>query len=183
MYELVGEASSLDLSKDENLVYDPDDLKGDLQTPGTYQKYVNELHAQYPNLNITALNWYLYFTDPVIESYWANSEYGDTIGITTSSAQSVQQWPRRDTELNTVAGNARTNGKFAFYGDQTITSFNELNQFSNITEIPSKCFSNSSLSSINLNNIVSIKPAAFQKTNLSGVINLPKLNSFSTRVL
>lgn len=175
------------LSKDGNLVYDSTDLKGDLQVSATYQKYITELHTQYPGLNITALSYYLFFEDKVIESYWANSEYGDGIGISTTSAQSVSQWPRRHTEYNGMglqnpeSNSSYNGGKFAFQSDPTITSFDELGQFTNITSIPGACFRGSSLQSIDLSNITEIQALAFRDTQLSGVINVPNLRTLSAR--
>lgn len=170
------------ISKDPNLVYDSTDLKGDLQATATYQKYATELHAQYPNLNITALSWYLYFMDPQIESYWANSEYGDSIGISINSAQSVNAWPSRQSEYNTFVpySNLR-NGIYAFYGDNTITSFDELGSFINIKSIPECAFRKSSITSIDLTNIESLGSGAFTGSNLQGIINLPNLKTFAAR--
>ena len=159
------------ISKDENLVYDPDDLKGDLQVSGTYQKYANELHTQYPNLNITALSWYIYFDNSEIEQYWATSEYGDGTGITITSAQSVVTCPPRRSVID-----PQTGGRFAFFYDNTITSFNELGQFTNLTTLPSCMFKYSSLQSIDLSNIKTLMPGVFRSSALRGVINAPKLN-------
>lgn len=175
-------------SKDPNLVFESSDLKGDLQVSGTYQKYANELHAQYPNLNITALSWYIYFENSKIEQYWATSEYGDGTGITTTSAQSVLTFPKRinatfQEESNIADSNGSWNGgRFAFYKED-ITSFNELGQFSNITTIPYGMFWKcENLTSIDLSNITTLFPRTFsQCSRLAGVINLPKLRNFAAR--
>ena len=175
-------------SKDPNLVFESSDLKGDLQVSGTYQKYANELHTQYPNLNITALSWYIYFENSKIEQYWAASEYGDGIGITITSAQSTLTFPKRinatfQEETNLADNNSVWNGgKFAFYKED-ITSFNELGQFSNISTIPYGMFWHcENLTSIDLSNITTISPRAFSQCfNLAGVINLPKFRTFASR--
>ena len=176
------------ISKDPNLVFESSDLKGDLQVSGTYQKYANELHTQYPNLNITALSWYIYFENSKIEQYWATSEYGDGTGITTTSAQSALTFPKRintifQEETNLTDSSSSWNGgRFAFYKED-ITSFNELGQFSNITTIPYGMFWKcENLTSIDLSNITTLFPRTFsQCSRLAGIINLPKLRNFAAR--
>lgn len=174
-------------SKDPNLVFESSDLKGDLQVSGTYQKYANELHTQYPNLNITALSWYIYFENSYMEQYWANSSYGDGTGITTVSAQSVLAFPPKvnenlmsETSIN-ISSSFWGGGRFAFYKDQNLTTFDELGQFSSINTIPTGMFLKSSLSSIDFSNIAYIYPRAFESTQLSGVINIPKFKEFKGR--
>lgn len=166
-------------------------LKGNLQSQHCYDYVYDYLTGKvsvdeyrFPDLflNITD-GVYMSFADPVIANYWINSSYGDGTGITTNAAQSVTTFPKRLTTYNLAVGNENqfNSGRCAFYKDQTITSFNELGRFTNITNIPTSMFRESSLQSIDLSNITSIEAAAFTAANLTGVVNIPKLTTWAGR--
>lgn len=95
------------LSKDEQLIYDANDLKGDLQCDATYQKYIDHLHSKYPNLNITSNSLYAYFEDSEVESIcvdtWGNGNDGLTIetlgAVTTIPKNTFRQ------KTNIISGN------------------------------------------------------------------------------
>ena len=158
-------AALYNLSKDEQLVYDQNDLKGDLQCNATYQIYIDFLHTQYPNLNITATSTYFYLADPVIQNYWANSAYGDGIGITSANVALASSWPSHT----------------AFKDNTDVVSFNELGSFINITEIPQFQFQNATnFTSIDLTNITSLGKYCFYGSGLTGVVNIPNLTTIPT---
>lgn len=166
-------AALYNLSKDEQLVYDQNDLKGDLQCTATYQRYIDALHTQYPNLNITATSTYFYFEDPVMQEYWGQSSYGDGVGITDLSVRTVINWPQ----------GTHTNPDIAQFATNTeLSSFNELNSFEALNYIPNACFYGcSNLTSVGLNNIVTINPQAFEESKLTEIINIPKFKSWGSR--
>lgn len=175
------------------------DLKGRLSTPhcrelhyNYFTKGINNSGKRFPDLYLTVTEGvYLDFADPVIENYWKNSQYGDGEGITLDSAASATSYPKRETATNTSSEviptyNSETStelndGNYAFYKDTTVTSFNELGKFTNITEIRTSMFRNSSLQHIDLSNITTIYAAAFAKADLTGIVNLPKLTTWGAR--
>lgn len=107
-----------DYTNDANLVYQSTDLKGDLSVDKTYQKYIDYLTTKYPGLDIQATSTYIYFGDNAVESYWANTAYGDGIGITSSSAATI-----------TKIGNS------PFYNNTNITNLDGMQYFINCTDI------------------------------------------------
>ena len=157
------------------------DLKGTLHSSVGYKKYSDWLNEHYDDLTITIDTPYIWFACPTIEQYWATS-HGDGNGITYNAAQTVQNFPQRDSEYNEVISSSnKINGNYAFFRDTTITTFNELKDFPNITTIPENCFRQSSLTSIDLSNITTIYPGAFRQSSLSGVINIPNLINLPNR--
>lgn len=143
------------IANDSNLVYQSTDLKGDLSVNKTYQDYIDFLTTRYPGLSIDATYIYLRFADPIMEQYWANSQYGDSVGITAANALSANSLQRSTFKNNT-----------------NITSFNELDKFG-ITQIPQECFYGcSNLISINLDRITSIKDSAFSNCSSLSQIDL-----------
>lgn len=141
-----------DYANDANLVYQSTDLKGDLSVDKTYQDYINFLTTRYPGLSIDATSVYLRFADPVVEAYWANSQYGDGTGITAASALTATTIP---------SGSFRDN--------TSVQQFNELNQFG-ITSIGSNCFRGcSNLTSINTHKIQSFGDGAFYQSGITSI--------------
>lgn len=180
LYEIVS-TSTLDNTSD---------LKGRLSTLHCrelhYNYFTEEINnsKRFPDLYLTVTEGvYLDFVDSVIANYWINSLYGDGTGITINSAQSVTTFPKRLTTQNLAVGNENqfNQGQYAFYSDETVTSFNELGRFTNITNIPTSMFRGSSLQHIDLSNITSIEAAAFAYANLTGVVNIPKLITWGGR--
>ena len=144
-----------DYTNDANLVYQSTDLKGDLSVNKTYQRYIDYLTARYPGLDIQASGIYVYFNDPVVENYWANSTYGDGIGITLTNAALITQIPQD-----------------AFKNNTSVTSFDELGSFTNLVTLNASCFEGcSNLTSINLDNVLTIKGNAFKGCTSLTAIN------------
>lgn len=137
-------------------------LKGNIQTSRAYGDEVDWLEEKFPNLHINVTgDRYIRFADPIMESYWANSQYGDGVGITAANALSASFLLRSTFKNNT-----------------NITSFNELDKFG-ITQIPEECFYGcSNLISINLDRITNIKNLAFfncsslSQIDLSNIVEL-----------
>lgn len=140
-------AALYNLSKDEQLVYDQNDLKGDLQCAATYQQYIDRLHTQYPSLNITANSVYVYFADSEVNSILAN-RYGDGVGVPQSSLVGISIIPENLFKENT-----------------TIVSFDELaTAFPNVTALSKYSFLRcTSLESIDIKNISNIPLGCFQQ--------------------
>ena len=121
-----------DYTNDANLVYQSTDLKGDLSVDKTYQDYIDYLTTKYPGLDIQATSTYIYFGDDAVESYWANTAYGDGIGITSASAATITQISNSPFQNNTSIVNlngmqyfincTNINGKFA-ENATSLTSF------------------------------------------------------------
>lgn len=153
-------AALYNITNDSNLIYQSTDLKGDLSVDKTYQNYIDFLTARYPNLTINATATYLYFADPVVESIWANSTYGDGVGITATNAALVSSLSNTTFKNNT-----------------SITSFDELANFTSITTISSEAFKGcSNLQSIDLSNITSIAYQGFMNcSSLTSVGDISKL--------
>lgn len=140
------------IANDSNLVYQSTDLKGDLSVDKTYQSYIDFLTTRYPNLTINATSTYLYFADPVVESAWANSTYGDGTGITATNAALVSSLS------NTM-----------FKNNTSITSFDELVQFG-ITYLPSDCFNgDTNLTSINTSKITDFADNCFKDSGITSI--------------
>lgn len=138
-------AALYNLSKDGQLVYDSNDLKGDLQCTATYQQYIDYLHTQYPGLNITANSVYVYFADPEVNNVLA-TRYGDGVGVPQSSLVGISMIPENLFKQNT-----------------TIVSFDELaTAFPNVTSLAANAFSGCThLESIDLKNIQNIPQSCF----------------------
>lgn len=175
-------------------------LTGNLQCECCYQYVydyftgnVAENVRRFPNLSLTVTNGrYINFADPEITKYWADSTYGDGVGLNANSAPSISTFPKRLTEAgrsvftgmmleSDISTSWLRNGCYAFYKDKNVTSFNELGQFSNITTIPTSMFRESALKYIDLSNIINIEAAAFCAADLTGVVNLPKFKQWGGR--
>lgn len=113
-------------------------LKGNIQTSRAYGDEVDWLEAKFPDLHINVTGGrYIRFADPIVESYWANSQYGDGTGILATEAALVTSRLSR----------------YAFGGNTNITSFDELSKFG-ITDLDLQCFKGcTSLQSIDLSKI------------------------------
>ena len=113
-------------------------IAGNLQVNKAYGDEVDWLEEKFPNLHINVTGGrYIRFADPIVESYWANSQYGDGTGILATEAALVTS------ELS----------KWVFGGNTNITSFDELSKFG-ITQLGTECFKEcTSLQSIDLSKI------------------------------
>ena len=134
-------------------------LAGTLYTPNTYTKYIEYLTNTFPDLVITATNYYAWFEDPEVRNVLA-SKIGDGTGVTTTTVQSL-----------TAFSNS------PFNGNKNIVQFDELSQFVNITTIDntSRLYFNNctNLKSIDLSNITKISGnSGSQRWNFEGCSNL-----------
>ena len=134
-------------------------LAGTLYTPNTYTKYIEYLTNTFPDLVITATNYYAWFEDPEVRNVLA-SKIGDGTGVTTTTVQSL-----------TAFSNS------PFNGNKNIVQFDELSQFVNITTIDntSRLYFNNctNLKSIDLSNITKISGNSGQERwNFEGCSNL-----------
>ena len=131
------------------------DLSGNLQVDKAYGDEVDWLNNTFANLHINVtIGRYIRFVDDAVQDYWVNSQYGDGFGITVTDATLVTQIPEN-----------------AFKNNTSITSFDELDKFINLTTLNTSCFEGcSNLTSINLNNILTIQGSAFRNcTSLTEV--------------
>jgi hypothetical protein len=120
-------------------------LTGKLQCECCYQYVydyftgnVTENVRRFPNLSLTVTNGrYINFADPEITKYWADSTYGDGVGLNANSVPSISTFPKRLTEDGRsfhpdplydydISTPWLRNGCYAFYKDKSVTSFNEL---------------------------------------------------------
>ena len=176
LYEL---ASSGDLDNTS-------DLKGRLHATVAYKSQVDYLTEQFEDLTITTDDRYIDFVSKSIERNLA-AAYGDGTGVYYNNRASITQF-QKNTHTETIGGRIFTfnfpNDECAFVNDQTLTTINELSLFINLKEIKDSCFAYSSLSSIDLTNFETIGAQAFGHcSNLSGIINLPKLKMFRDRTI
>lgn len=102
------------MSKDEQLVYNSTDLKGDLHCAVCSAKQVNYLMTQYPDLSIEADTYTVDFEDPEVENICVTN-WGSNGSITLSQLQTV-------TSVGTV-----------FKGNTNIVKFNEFQNFTGLT--------------------------------------------------
>lgn len=149
LYEL---AINGDLDQSSNLA-------GILYTPNTYTKYIEYLTNTFPDLVITATNYYVWFEDPEVRNVLA-SKIGDGTGVTTTTVQSLTAFPNN-----------------TFINNKNIVQFDELSQFVNITTIDntSRLMFNSctNLKSIDLSNITKISgDNGNQRWNFENCTNL-----------
>jgi len=113
-------------------------LQGRLHVINSYRKYITKLTTDYPNLYITADNYYMAFYDPAVESIFASGDYGDGVGITEANANRI-------TKLTSTSG---------FMNNKSIEHFDELSQFVNLKTIESHTFYGcSNLKTIDLSNV------------------------------
>ena len=170
---IIEEVSSAVIDKLYDIVHsgnldNTSNLIGRLHTTATYQDYIDYLEDTFKvdnvkQLIIDATKKYIRFADPEVQSYWANSAYGDGTSITSTSAATVLNIPNN-----------------AFKSNTSIQTFDELGRyFPNCTTINYYAFrGTSNLTSINLSNITTIGERAFDSSGLSGVLNLSKVNPF-----
>lgn len=174
---IIEEVSSAVIDKLYDIVHsgnldNTSNLIGRLHASATYQDYIDYLEDTFKingvkQLIIDANKKYISFADPVVRDYWANSSYGDGVGIDSVIANTVQNLPQQ-----------------AFYNNTSLETFDELGQFTNCTAIYLQCFRGcSNLKSIDLSNITILGPGVFQNcsslgsTN-NGILNIPKLSGF-----
>lgn len=174
---IIEEVSSAVIDKLYDIVHsgtldNTSNLIGRLHTSATYQDYIDYLEDTFKvdgvkQLIIDATKKYMSFADPEVASYWANSTYGDGTGIDSTAANSVLSIPAN-----------------AFKNNTNIQTFDELNKFSNCVALSNDAFHDSSISSINLSNITTLGTLVFSGcTNITGVFNLPSVNSIGASSL
>lgn len=153
LYDL---ATSGDLDNTSN-------LQGTLHAPITYLEYEQAIETAFPNLHISADNYYIWFQDSEILKGLLAKGIGDGIGIKASDAASVTS----NNEYN-----------FGFAGNTQITSFNELQYFTNINGVVgfNGC---TNLSSVTLptSKLLYLGRDAFRDTSIS-TINTEKVKFF-----
>lgn len=136
-------------------------IEGTLNVVGSvFQDSAEFVMDKYPNLvlNVTG-GYYIRFADSAVAAICATN-WGDGIGITEAQAAAV-------TTIDTK-----------FKENTEITSFDELEKFTGVTQIASRAFYGcTSLKTISLSNIVTLTNGAnFKNDNsLSIVVNMPKL--------
>ena len=120
-------------------------LKGNLQVAHAKTVEVNYLTNLFSQLNITMTgDPYMEFEDSVVENI-CSSNWGDGIGITTGQATTITKFNK------------------AFKDNVNITTFNELQQFTNYTGTDHEFYDCSSLEEISLPaNLTTIPSSMFQ---------------------
>lgn len=160
IYNLVYKDSLIDdyLTADSNMI-------GNINTNYTYSQYVNKINERFPNLDITAKDYYILFKDSAVLQVLLNSGIGDSIGILESVAQSTNSIPK-------------------FENNTDIVSFDELKYFVNVKSIPGWGFNNcSNLKSIDLSYINTLNTQAFCNcTSLETVKGTSNITSISNGV-
>ena len=100
-------------------------LAGNLYVPATYQEYINVLTDQtnpkFRDLTITAGNIYIMFADPEVQRVLLANNIGDGVGVTVAQAAAVTY-----SQIGSI-----------FRANTTITQFDELRFFTNLTQCPS----------------------------------------------
>lgn len=109
---------------------------------------------------------YIVFADPTVEAICA-ANWGDGIGITPSQAAAVSYNQSQTASVNNFWN------KFTNAG--TMTSFDELDYFTQVTSIPASKFKgNTSLTSIGLSNIKRLLSSCFENcSSLSIEVDMP----------
>lgn len=143
-------------------------LIGSITAPAGYGFQVSALNSAYPKFHVTVTNEYIFFKDSVLEEILFPIVSSDGVGITARDCQSITSF----SALN-LANN-----------ESKITSFDELEYFTNITSIPQGGLDGQTqLTSINLKNIGSIGNGVFdgrtQLSNVGNTSNLRILNKFA----
>lgn len=139
-------------------------LQGRLHVSKAYGDVIDWLTTNYPDLHITADGRYIRFADPLVDAKLATT-WGDGIGTTIQDTQAITAIP----------GN--------FFRGTAITSFNELNDLTTITSVDWGGFYGcSNLTSIGLNNIRAVGFQSFFQCGLTGVINLPLIQTIGGTV-
>ena len=160
IYNLVTKDSLIDdyLTADSNMI-------GNINVNYTYSQYVNKINERFPNLDITAKDYYILFKDSAVLQVLLNSGIGDSIGILESVAQSTNSIPK-------------------FENNTDIVSFDELKYFVNVKSIPGWGFNGcSNLKSIDLSYINTLNTQAFYNcTSLETVKGTSNITSISNGV-
>lgn len=132
-------------------------LIGRLHTTATYQDYIDYLEDTFKvngvkQLVIDATKKYMSFADPAVLSRMMQY-LGDGVGITSSEITNGNWYS------NTIDPNTNST---LFTNNTVITSFNELGDLSQITNVPGNAFKGcTSLTSIDLSNITTIGGECF----------------------
>lgn len=168
---IIEEVSSAVIDKLYDIVHsgnldNTSNLVGRLHTSATYQDYIDYLEDTFKvngvkQLIIDATKKYMTFSDPVVASYWANSTYGDGVGIDTAVANTVLSIPND-----------------AFLDNTSLQTFNELSSFTNCTSLGSKAFCGcTSLTSIDISNVTNISNQCFSASTA-----LTTIGNFNTQI-
>ena len=158
LYEL---ASSGDLDNTSNLA-------GNLYTTGTYQYYVDLLTTEFPDLTITASQYFAYFADPEVARIMT-ATYGNNGELYDSDLVGVPSLADR-----------------LFRDNTTIQTFNELSRYRSIVSLGSQCFKGcSNLQEISLNNITTLGSndcfqdcSSLEEVTVNSSLNVIPLNCF-----
>ena len=143
------------------------DLKGRLHSSTARDTHVAYLNETFDDLYINADSLYITFVDPEVERVLA-TKYGDGTNVTTSD----------------MAGVTRISYDAGFSGNTTITQFPELGRFVSVVNLDTYSFQNTSnLTTIDFTNIQSIGGQAFQRSGITGVINLPSIITLQKLIL
>lgn len=138
------------ISQEENENHQKIGLIGTIQAPAGYGIHVSTLNNAYPKFHASVLSEYMYFADPVIESYYVN-RYGGGEGITATQALSITEVPQN------------------IFNNTTVTSFDELVQFG-VTSLPRLCFSGATnLTSINTNKITNFGDGCLMNSGITSI--------------
>ena len=147
-----------------NTLDETSDLKGRLHSISGYNNEVTYLNNTFQDLYITCDKLYVKFQDPFVEQALISKNLGDGTGLTIENIRAV------------------TSFKNAFFRNTNITSFNELELFTGITEINSQnSFSDcTNLTSINLKNITKVSGVnGYQRWNFEGCTSLTNIGDTS----
>ena len=162
-YSVISKLYELAISGDLD---ETSDLKGRLHTPTARDTHVAYLTTTFPDLHITADVAYVTFADSEVDKVLA-ANWGDGYGVSLA-------------QMGVHNSLWFTSDYFPFKDNTNVTTFNELGNFSNITEIGRQQFDGASnLSSINLTNIEKIGTYAFRGTNLT-TVNLPSIEQLGS---
>ena len=132
----------------------------------TYQKYIDYLRAAYPDLIIVNnFESYVWFEDQIVEQLLKQKYSITSEGIKPSQIA--------DSNVNYIPQDT-------FRNNTTITSFNELPEFTTITKILPYQFSGcSNLTSIKLDNITTIQSNNGDQSHFADCVNLVSLGDTS----
>lgn len=129
--------SNTPIASGTGYIYVPDDLVDDYKAATNWNQYANQIKS--------ISEMYIEFEDSEIERICVENFDVDEDGkLTIGEAKQV-------TDIGTI-----------FQNNTSITKFNELEYFKNVTELAAYAFHESSLSDINLNNISSLKGHTFR---------------------
>lgn len=148
----------------ENTLDETSDLKGRLHSISGYNNEVTYLNNTFQDLYITCDKLYVKFQDSAVEQALISKNLGDGTGLTIENIRTV------------------TSFKNAFLRNTDITSFNELELFTGITEINQQNQFNecTNLTSINLKNITKVSGVnEYQRWNFEGCTSLTNIGDTS----